>query len=62
MKDLIHELRITNQRMFLHPPVEGAREQLLHELFAWEAVITQLPRLEHSRYQVFQLSEVHTEP
>jgi dynein heavy chain 1 len=49
---LVHELRITNQLMFVNPSVEDAQYQLLQELFAWEAIITQLPRIQHSRYQV----------
>ena len=53
---MLHELRITNQTMYLHPPVEGARELLHQDMFAWEAVILQLPRIRHSRYQVVQES------
>ena len=49
---LVHELRITNQVMYVNPPVEDAQYQLLQELFAWEAIITMLPRIQHSRYQV----------
>lgn len=56
-QDLIHEIRVTNQIMYLQPPVEDAREQLHHEMFAWEAVVTQLPRIQHSRYQVLHLSQ-----
>ena len=52
LQELLHELRITNQTMYLHPPVEGARELLHQDMFAWEAVILQLPRIRHSRYQV----------
>ena len=56
LQELIHELRITNQMMYLHPPVEAARESLHQEMFAWEAVVLQLPRVQHSRYQVVQES------
>ncbi|XP_076442165.1 cytoplasmic dynein 1 heavy chain 1-like isoform X5 [Babylonia areolata] len=52
IKPLVHELRITNQVMYVNPPVEDAQYQLLQELFAWEAIITNLPRIQHSRYQV----------
>ncbi|XP_064623935.1 cytoplasmic dynein 1 heavy chain 1-like isoform X3 [Lineus longissimus] len=52
IKNVVHELRITNQVMFLHPPLEGARFNIMQELFSWEAVITSLPRIQHSRYQV----------
>jgi hypothetical protein len=47
---------MTSQMMFMHPPVEAARSYLYGELFAWEGVITKLPRLQHSRYQVVELT------
>ena len=49
---LIHEIRITNQVMYLAPPIEEARFQLMQQLFAWQRIITGLKRLESSRYQV----------
>ncbi|XP_072172912.1 cytoplasmic dynein 1 heavy chain 1-like [Diadema setosum] len=49
---LIHEIRITNQVMYLSPPVEEARYQLMQQLFAWEGIIINQRRLESSRYQV----------
>lgn len=52
LQPLVHELRITNQVMYVNPPVEDAQYQLLQELFAWEAIVTMLPRIQHSRYQV----------
>ena len=52
VQPLVHELRITNQVMYVNPPVEDAQYQLLQELFAWEAIVTMLPRIQHSRYQV----------
>ncbi|KAL3873221.1 hypothetical protein ACJMK2_036362 [Sinanodonta woodiana] len=48
----VHELRITNQELYLSPPIEEARVHLMQELFGWEAIITSLPRIQHSRYQV----------
>lgn len=50
------ELRITNQTMYLHPPIEWTRQEIVHELFAWEQVILGLSRIQHSRYQVVQES------
>lgn len=41
-----------NGEIILHPAVEEARERMLKELFAWEAVILNLPRIKHTRYQV----------
>ncbi|XP_022096690.1 cytoplasmic dynein 1 heavy chain 1-like isoform X2 [Acanthaster planci] len=49
---MIHEIRITNQVMYLSPPIEEARFQLMHQLFAWQRIITGQKRLESSRYQV----------
>ena len=47
-----YELRIMNQMMYLNPPVEEAQQNLLQELFSWEAILLSLPRIQHSRYQV----------
>lgn len=52
LQALIHELRITNQVIYVQPSVEDARFNIMQELFAWEAIITSLPRIQHSRYQV----------
>lgn len=49
---LIHEIRITNQVMYVSPSIEEARFNLLQELFAWQNVILTLQRIESSRYQV----------
>ncbi|XP_027203133.2 dynein heavy chain, cytoplasmic isoform X1 [Dermatophagoides pteronyssinus] len=49
---LIHEIRITNQVMYVSPSIEEARFNLLQELFAWQNVILTLNRIESSRYQV----------
>ena len=48
----VHELRITNQLIYVNPPVEEARVNIMQELFSWEAIIASLPRIKHSRYQV----------
>lgn len=48
----MHELRITNQLIYVNPPVEEARVNIMQELFGWEAIVTSLPRIKHSRYQV----------
>ncbi|XP_061172861.1 cytoplasmic dynein 1 heavy chain 1-like isoform X1 [Saccostrea echinata] len=52
IKPMVHELRITNQLIYVNPPVEESRVNIMQELFGWEAVITSLPRIRHSRYQV----------
>lgn len=46
------ELRMTQQALWVFPPVEDIRQQLLTKLFAWEAIITLQPRIQSSRYQV----------
>ncbi|RUS77140.1 hypothetical protein EGW08_015096 [Elysia chlorotica] len=61
IKSLVHELRITNQLMYVNPPLEDAQYNLLQELFAWQAIITTLPRIQHSRYQVGLQSESEAE-
>ncbi|XP_012938795.1 cytoplasmic dynein 1 heavy chain 1 [Aplysia californica] len=61
IKSLVHELRITNQLMYVSPPTEDAQFKILQELFAWEAVVTSLPRIQHSRYQVGLQSESEAE-
>ncbi|KAL1512644.1 hypothetical protein ABEB36_002203 [Hypothenemus hampei] len=49
---MIHEVRITNQTMYLYPSIEEARFQIMQQLFAWEAIVTSQLRLQSSRYQV----------
>ena len=47
-----HELHITNQIMHLQPPVEMARCDLIAQLHTWISIVTGLPRIQSSRYQV----------
>lgn len=49
---VIHEVRITNQIMYLYPSIEEARFQIMQQLFAWEAIVLSQTRLQSSRYQV----------
>lgn len=46
----VHEIRITNQQMYLYPSIEEARFQITQQLFAWEAIVTSQTRLQSSRY------------
>ncbi|KXJ05331.1 Cytoplasmic dynein 1 heavy chain 1, partial [Exaiptasia diaphana] len=48
----IHEVCIQNQVLFMRPPVERAREHLVNEMHRWVGIITMLPRIQSSRYQV----------
>lgn len=52
IQSLVHEIRITNQVMYVNPSIEEARFNLLQQLFAWENVILTLNRIESTRYQV----------
>lgn len=45
----IHEIRITNQQMYLFPSIEEARFQITQQLFAWQAIVTSQTRLQSSR-------------
>uniref|UniRef100_A0A915HKX7 Dynein heavy chain, cytoplasmic n=1 Tax=Romanomermis culicivorax TaxID=13658 RepID=A0A915HKX7_ROMCU len=49
---MIHEMRLTQQVMYLSPSIEAARQNLLQQLFAWEAVVTTQTRISSNRYQV----------
>lgn len=50
----MHELRITNQVIYLNPPIEDCRYKLYQEMFAWKMVILSLPRIQSQRYQVWR--------
>jgi dynein heavy chain 1 len=52
IQTLVHEIRITNQVMYVSPSVEEARFNLMQQLFAWENVVLTLIRIESTRYQV----------
>ena len=52
IKRMLHDIRITNQIMYLHPSVEDCRYVLLQQLFAWQAVVTSQERIQSTRYQV----------
>ncbi|PIO29041.1 hypothetical protein AB205_0122770, partial [Aquarana catesbeiana] len=60
IKNIVHELRITNQVIYLNPPIEDCRYKLYQELFNWETHVLALPRIQSQRYQVgvhYELSE-----
>ncbi|CAB3376335.1 Hypothetical predicted protein [Cloeon dipterum] len=48
----LHEIRITNQTMYVHPNVDEALLQIQWQLFAWQAIILSQTRIQSSRYQV----------
>lgn len=62
IKSVFLELRITNQQMHLHPSIEIATQELFSQLAAWENIILNLPRIQHSRYQVDYISDDTSPP
>ncbi|CAB0033630.1 unnamed protein product [Trichogramma brassicae] len=52
IQNQFHEVRITNQTMYLYPSIEDARFQIMQQLFAWQAIVTSQTRIQSSRYQV----------
>uniref|UniRef100_G1PMK1 AAA+ ATPase domain-containing protein n=1 Tax=Myotis lucifugus TaxID=59463 RepID=G1PMK1_MYOLU len=55
-QNVIHELRITNQVIYLNPPIEECRYKLYQEMFAWKMIVLSLPRIQSQRYQVSLLA------
>ncbi|XP_050037127.2 dynein heavy chain, cytoplasmic isoform X2 [Dermacentor andersoni] len=49
---LVHEVRITNQVMYLSPSLEESRFSLLQQLFAWQNIVLSQTRIQSTRYQV----------
>ena len=43
--------------MYLSPPVEEARVNILNDLYSWESIVITLPRITHARYQVGELDD-----
>ena len=52
IKRMIHEIRITNQIMYLYPSIEDCRFTLLQQFFSWQAIVTCQNRIQSTRYQV----------
>ncbi|KAJ8666403.1 hypothetical protein QAD02_008065, partial [Eretmocerus hayati] len=40
IQNQLHEVRITNQIMYLFPSIEDARFQIMQQFFAWQAIVT----------------------
>ena len=45
----MHDIRITNQIMYLHPPIEDCWYNVLQKLLAWQAVVTSQNRIQSNR-------------
>jgi len=52
IRTIVHEIRITNQTMYLHPPLPEARTKIYELMFAWQAIVTSQTRIQSTRYQV----------
>lgn len=49
----VHEIFLSNQTLFLSPPIEQARSEWIFAFHTYMSIITSLPRLISTRYQVF---------
>lgn len=52
INQVVQEVRITNQTMYMHPAIEQARYQIMEQLFSWQAIVTSQNRIQSTRYQV----------
>lgn len=52
INQVVQEVRITNQTMYMHPAIEQARYQIMEQLFGWQAIVTSQNRIQSTRYQV----------
>ena len=49
-----HKLHMTNQVMYLQPPLELSRCHLITDLHKWISKVTGLQRIQSTRYQVIE--------
>ncbi|CAJ2513502.1 Uu.00g016210.m01.CDS01 [Anthostomella pinea] len=52
MKELIHEVTMRNQVIYLNPPLEYARASWFLQLHDWIGIVCNLPKIKASRYQM----------
>lgn len=52
LQPIVLEMRVTSQVMYINPSIEQARAHLLDQLFAWQSVVTNQPRISSTRFQV----------
>ncbi|MCP9259197.1 Dynein heavy chain, cytoplasmic [Dirofilaria immitis] len=52
LQPIVLEVRVTSQVMYVSPNIEQARAHLLDQLFAWQSVITNQPRISSTRFQL----------
>lgn len=52
MKEVVHEITMRNQVIYLDPPLEFARASWFLQLHEWLGVVCNLPKVKASRYQM----------
>ncbi|KAK9422351.1 putative Dynein heavy chain [Seiridium unicorne] len=52
MKDIVHEITMKNQVIYLDPPLEFARASWFLQLHEWLGIVCNLPKVKASRYQM----------
>ncbi|KAK7927737.1 dynein heavy chain [Apiospora marii] len=52
MKQLVHEITMRNQVIYLEPPLEYARASWYVQLHEWVGIVCNLPKVKASRYQM----------
>ncbi|KAI1853296.1 hypothetical protein JX266_002002 [Neoarthrinium moseri] len=52
LKNLVHEITMRNQVIYLDPPLEYARASWFSQLHDWLGVVCNLPKIKASRYQM----------
>ncbi|KAH8681293.1 dynein heavy chain, N-terminal region 1-domain-containing protein [Xylariales sp. PMI_506] len=52
MKELVHEITMRNQVIYLDPPLEFARASWYMQLHDWLGIVCNLPKIKASRYQM----------
>ncbi|VDN07087.1 unnamed protein product [Thelazia callipaeda] len=60
LQPIVMEMRVTSQVMYISPSIEQARAHLLDQLFAWQSVVTNQPRISSTRFQVVILFYTET--
>lgn len=58
LQPIVLEMRVTSQVMYVSPSIEQARAHLLDQLFAWQSIITNQPRISSTRFQVKHVSSI----
>ena len=60
LKPMIHEILLSNQVLFVNPPLEQSRIYWIHTLQTFISIAMKLPRIQSSRYQVFAKTDTNS--